>query len=178
MEQRKEGPLAPSAMPKGRPAGRARAGHCLAAAALGALLSGCGAPRPTDTPAIEQAGDEMRGIREQCEARRRSGELQGLTAVERCAEPGVIAAYEQAGYPYMDMIRFAEAARLAGAEQVDRGKISQSEYERQRMELRRRFADEIDRRNDETPPRRADTLDKATTARLVEGLSAFTALAR
>src|SRR5690242_5812882 len=89
--------------------------YCLVAAAVAAsaLLTACAGARPTDTPAIEQAGNEMRGIRAECEARRRSGELGSATAVERCAEPGVIAAYRDADYPYMDLIRFAEAARLA-----------------------------------------------------------------
>jgi hypothetical protein len=97
------------------------------------LLSGCHSARPTETPAIKAAGEEMRGIRAECEARRRSGALTSVTAVERCAEPGVIAAYRDAGYPYMDLIRFAEAARLAGAQKVDRGEIALSEYERQRL---------------------------------------------
>src|SRR6185437_6221137 len=101
------------------------------------LLSACGSSGPTETPAIKAAGEEMRGIRADCEARRRSGELTGVTAVERCAEPRVIAAYQNAGYPYMDLIRFAEAARLAGAQKVDNGEIGESEYERQRLELRK-----------------------------------------
>jgi hypothetical protein len=122
----------------------------------------------------------MRGIRVECEARRRSGELTSVTAVERCAAPGVIAAYRKADYPYMDLIRFAEAARLAGAEKVDKGEISERDYERQRRELRDRLAAEIDRRNAETPPPRsdADMPDPPTTAKLVAGLSAFSALAR
>ncbi|HKW55589.1 MAG TPA: hypothetical protein VJO12_18000, partial [Stellaceae bacterium] len=125
-------------------------------------------------------GEEMRDIRAECEARRRSGELPSVTAVERCAEPGVVSAYQQAGYPYMDLIRFAEAARLAGAQKVDRGEIALSEYERQRLELRHRLAAEIDRRNAETPPPRsaADMPDPATTDRMIAGLSAFSALER
>jgi hypothetical protein len=148
-----------------------QAWRCLAALAC-VLLASCG------VVAIKRAGEEMRRIRTQCEARRRSGELTGLTAVERCVEPGVIAAYREADYPYMDLIRFAEAARLAGAEKVDKGEITEGEYERQRGKLRGRLADEIDRRNAETlPPRRdADMPDPSTTAKLVAGLSAFSAL--
>ena len=149
-------------------------------ALAGALLSACGGARPTETPAIKAAGEEMRGIRAQCEARRRSGELRSVTAVERCAEPRVIAAYREAGYPYMDLIRFAEAARLAGAQKVDKGEIGESEYDRQRLELRERLAAEIDRRNALTPPPRsaADMPDPSVTAKLVAGLSAFSALGR
>ncbi|HEX6842072.1 MAG TPA: hypothetical protein VF113_11105 [Stellaceae bacterium] len=144
------------------------------------LLSGCGSTGPTETPAIKAAGEEMRSIRAQCEARRQSGELTGMTAVERCAEPDIVAAYAKADYPYMDLIRFAEAARLAGAEKVDKGEISERDYDRQRRELRDRLAGEIDRRNAETPPPRsnADMPDPSTTAKLVAGLSAFSALER
>lgn len=151
---------------------------CLAALAC-VVLAGCHSGGPTETPAIKAAGEEMRGIRAECEARHRSGELASVTAVERCAAPDVIAVYRKADYPYMDLIRFAEAARLAGAEKVDKGEISESEYERQRGTLRGRLADEIDRRNAETPPPRsdADMPDPATTAQLVAGLSAFSALA-
>ena len=149
-------------------------------AVAGALLAGCHGAGPTETPAIKAAGERMRDIRAECEARRHSGELGSVTAVERCAEPRVIAAYRDAGYPYMDLIRFAEAARLAGAEKVDRGEIGERDYERQRLELRDRLAAEIKRRNRETPPPRsdADMPDPSVTAKLVAGLSAFSTLAR
>jgi len=154
-------------------------GSAASAALACAVLSGCGGPQPTDTPAIKAAGEQMRSIREQCQERRRSGELKSVTEVERCADPGVIAAYREAAYPYMDLIRFAEAARLAGAQKVDKGEISESEYERQRLMLRDRLAAEIKRRNAERPPRpSAETLDPSTTAKLVDGLSAFHALQR
>jgi hypothetical protein len=169
--------MAPAARDIGRSS--RQAWRCLAVLAC-VVLAGCGGAGPTETPAIKAASEEMRSIRAQCEARRRSGELTSVTAVERCAEPGVIAAYRDAGYPYMDLIRFAEAARLAGAEKVDKGEISQSEYDHQRGALRDRLAAEIDRRNAETPPARstADMPDPAVTAKLVTGLSAFSALAR
>jgi hypothetical protein len=162
----------------GRASSRAR--RCLAAAGVlaGLVLSGCGGPQPTDTPAIKAAGEEMRALRKQCQERRRSGELNSVTAVERCADPGVIAAYQEASYPYMDLIRFAEAARLAGAQKVDQGAISEADYERQRLKLRDRLAAEINRRNAAAPPTRseAEMPDPSTTARLIDGLSAFSAL--
>ena len=161
----------------GRPS--RQAWRCLAALAC-VVLAGCGNSGPTETPAIKAAGQEMRDIRRQCEARRHSGELTSATAVEHCAEPRVVAVYRDADYPYMDLIRFAEAARLAGAEKVDKGEISESEYERQRGKLRGRLADEIDRRNAETPPPRSDAEmpEPSITAKLIAGLSAFSALAR
>jgi hypothetical protein len=171
--------MALSALPIGR--WSSAAWRCLAASSVLAclVLGGCGGAPPTDTPAIKAAGERMRSLREECQQRRRSGALASVTEVERCAAPGVIAAYQEADYPYMDLLRFAEAARLAGAQKVDRGEIGASEYERQRLRLRDRLAAEIDRRNAETPPRRfPETPDPSTTARLVAGLSAFDALGR
>jgi len=171
------------------------AGRFAAWGALLALLAGCNLlPQATDTPAIKSAGEEMHTIREACQQRLRSGELKSLTEYEQCADPAIIAAYEKADYPYMDLIRFALAARLAGAEKVDAGQISEKEYDEQREELRGRLADEIDRRNAERrsqtappasssasppasppppPPPNDQQLDPATAAQLTAGLSAF-----
>jgi len=171
--------MASSARQIGRSSFGARRCLAVSAALVCAVLLGCGGRQSTDTPAIKATGEQMRSIREQCQERRRSGEFKSVTEVERCADPRVTAAYREAGYPYMDLIRFAEAARLAGAQQVDKGEISESEYDRQRLMLRDRLAAEINRRNAEQPPRpSAETLDASTTSKLVEGLSAFRALQR
>ena len=143
---------------------------------------GCGGRQPTDTPAIKAAGDQMRAIREQCEQRRRSGELKSVADVERCADSRVTATYQQAGYPYMDLIRFAGAARRAGADAVDQGELTEDDYKRQRLVLRDRLAAEINRRNDHSTASPAidyqGTLDPLTTSRLIDGLPAFGALHR
>ena len=144
-------------------------------------LAGCQGPQPTDTPDIKAAGDKMRAIHEQCDERRRSGEFTTLTQVERCVGPRVTAGYEEAHYPYMDLSRFAEAARLAGAEKVDSGEITEAEYDRQRLLLRDRLASEINRRNKETESQEPATtsageIDSASRGRLLNGLSAFSAL--
>ncbi len=146
-----------------------------------AALGGCQGPQPTDTPEIKAAGNEMRATHEQCAARHDSGEFSTVTQVERCAAPSVIAAYQEARYPYMDLIRFAEAARLAGAAKVDDGEITEAEYDRQRLLLRDRVAEEIRQRNKEaasqsSPRAYGAEIDPATRDRLVNGLSAFSAL--
>lgn len=148
------------------------------AAMLALALAGCNLlPQRTDTPEIKAAGEQMKAIHSACDERGRSGELKNLTQVEECASGPIIAAYEAAHYPYMDLIRFAEAARVAGAEKVDRGEISAEEYDHQRLELRDRLADEIDRRNAEGATEAEETtLDPATKAKMVQGLSAFSSL--
>lgn len=154
--------------------------QAIRAASLLLVLAGCHmAPQATDTPAIKAAGDQMRAIYKDCKERRLAGEFRSLEQSEACAGAPVIAAYEAAHYPYMDLIRFAEAARMAGAAKVDSGEISEAEYDRQRLRLRDRLADEIDRRNAAaakaaSPP--VGELDAATKAKMLRGLSAFAAL--
>jgi hypothetical protein len=146
------------------------------------VLAARSSPSPTNTPAIKAAADKMRAIHdEDCEARHRRGELKTLGVVERCAAPRVRAVYAEAGYPYMDLIQFAEETRVAGAEKVDEGAINEAEYDRQRLVLRDRLAEEIRRRNDragrsDVPPGSGGELAAAAKARLVRGLSAFSAL--
>lgn len=151
------------------------------------MLNGClFGPQPTNTPATKAAGEKMRTIREACKERRLNGEFKTFAQSERCADPDIIGAYEEAKYPYMDLIRFALAARLAGAEKVDRGQIAEAEYDRQLFDLRDRVADEMRRRNAEAAPSGSPAtapssptrqeLDAATKAKLLQGLSAFSAL--
>jgi hypothetical protein len=154
-------------------------------AASFAVLASCNLlPQPTDTPEIKAASEEMRSIREACRQRRLAGEFKAMAEYEQCGDPAILQAYENAHYPYMDLIRFALAARIAGAEKVDAGEISAEEYDKQREALRGRLADEIDRRNAATrsksskdapaPSAPADEqIDPETASRLTAGLSAF-----
>jgi hypothetical protein len=155
-------------------------------AAVAVTLAACqfGA-RPTNTPAIKAADKESTAIREQCAQRHANGELTLTQSVE-CSNPHILAAFDAAHYPYMGLLRLGMAARLAGAEKVEKGELSFDAYQHQLSELRGRVADEIDRRNAEvaeaqketgaTPPPRSETLDPATSAKLLDGLSAFSSL--
>lgn len=155
-------------------------------AALAVTVAACqlGAQR-TSTPAIKAADKESTAVREQCAARHASGELTLTQSVE-CSNPRIIAAFDAAHYPYMDLLRLGMAARLAGAEKVDKGEISLDAYQHQLSELRGRVADEIDRRNAEAtqtesqtaaaPPPQTETIDPAIRTKLLDGLSAFSSL--
>jgi hypothetical protein len=84
-------------------------------------------------------------------------------------------------------MRLGMDARLAGAQQVDSGKLSLEEYQRQLGELRKRIAAEMRRRNTEASDADLDgkpastypqTADASTKEKLLDGLPAFGSLKR
>jgi hypothetical protein len=145
--------------------------------AMAAAVTGCqsGPPRPTNTPDIKAADRQSVALIRECRQRHAEGELT-LTQSVQCSSPQVIDAFEAAHYPYMDLIRLGMQARLAGAEKVDAGALSERQYDRQLTELRSRVAEEMRHRNTEAAggqPALTETVDPATRARMLRGLSAF-----
>lgn len=147
-----------------------------------AILGACqaGPPMPTETAAIQAADAESKAVIRDCRARYEKGELT-LTGSVECSNTRVIAAFEAAKYPYMGLIRLGMAARLAGAEKVEKGEIEKADYESQLATLRARIAEEMRHRNEtavgsSAPSGPLETLDPVTRARLLEGLSAFEGL--
>jgi hypothetical protein len=147
--------------------------------------AGCallGPQGPTETPEIKAADQESTAVREECQDRRAQGQLT-LVQTVTCANPRVVANFERAHYPYMDLLRLGMDARLAGAEKVQSGQITETEYMRQLRELRERLADEMTRRNDEAvaagwpdkplPRTYPETADAATREAMLHGLDAF-----
>jgi hypothetical protein len=153
------------------------------------LLAGCAlfGPRgPTETPEVKDADRESTAAREECQNRRTMGELT-LVQTVACANPRIVAAFERAHYPYMDLLRLGMDARLAGAEKVDRGEISETVYMQQLRELRERIADEMSRRNESAVaagwPEKdlpaatyPETADATTREAMLHGLDAFGSL--
>jgi hypothetical protein len=151
------------------------------------LAAGCASgPAPTDAPAIKAADKEATAARQACLKRYEAGELTMAQSVE-CSNPKIIAAFEGANYPYMDLLRLGMDARLAGAQKVDRGDLSAEEYQRQLTELRKRIAAEMRRRNSgasdadlegKPVPTYPQTADASEAAKLLDGLGAFQTPAR
>jgi hypothetical protein len=81
-----------------------------------------------------------------CRARRESGELKTQTESVECSNPAVLAAFSNAEYPYMDLVRALLAERLAIADEVDRGKVSDAEGKAKLAEAQVRFNDEVRQR--------------------------------
>lgn len=167
---------------------------------LTVVFTGCETAPPQAAAVIEAAQEREARIRAaaeealraaaDCRARRLAGELRTYTASVRCSNPTFLSAMQQGGYPYMDLIHLLAAARLAGAEKIDRQELTEAEFQLQYTELAARVTAEEQRRNLET----LNTRDSAIAARapgsqvqaahtraldaLLTGLSAFDAVNR
>jgi hypothetical protein len=83
---------------------------------------------------------------EECNEKRKRGELKSLKATVECSNPKVYAAWKEAGEPNLDLLNVLLAAKLVGAENVDRGRITEAEYQLQVAELNARITEERRRR--------------------------------
>jgi hypothetical protein len=95
----------------------------------------CGSPNGAAEAAIAE-----------CKAKRLGGELKTQRAFVECSNPKILAAYKQAGDPNLDLLNVYLAARLVGAENVDRHQVTEAEYQLQLAELESRLAKERQRR--------------------------------
>jgi len=71
----------------------------------------------------------------ECNEKRKRGELKTFKAAVECSNPKVYAAWKEASDPNLDLLNVLLAARLVGAENVDRGRITEAEYQLQLAEL-------------------------------------------
>jgi len=114
----------------------------------------------------------------ECNERRLSKEIKGFKASVECSSPRVKAAWRERRYPYMDLVDVYEAARLVGAENLDKGKLTEAEYNLQLAELRSRFTAEAQRRslavaNTQAAQAQAQAANTQAAAAILQGLSAF-----
>jgi hypothetical protein len=96
----------------------------------------CGAPSVAADAAVLE-----------CNEKRKRGELKSFKASVECSNPKIYAAWKEVGDPNMDLLNLWLAARLVGAENVDKGKITEAEYQLQLAELNSRITDEKRRRS-------------------------------
>ena len=131
----------------------------------------CGAPTTIAEAAILE-----------CKEKRLRGELKTFRASVECSNPKVYAAWKDAGDPNLDLLSVLLAARLVGAENVDKGKITEAEYQLQLAELNSRLNGERRRRNlanADVQMRQAQVTAHAqaaqaqSSAALLQGLAAF-----
>ena len=83
---------------------------------------------------------------EACLAQLRSGKLHSYRQAADCAGPQIIIAYQETAYPFMDLVYLEVAARRVGAENIDRGAVSEEAVARDMSELERRLSAEANRR--------------------------------
>jgi hypothetical protein len=83
----------------------------------------------------------------ECSERRKRGEIKSFKAEAECSNPKVYAAWKTAGDPNLDLLNVLLAAKLVGAEKVDKGQVTAAEYQLQLAELNSRITEERRRRN-------------------------------
>lgn len=83
----------------------------------------CGSPSTIADAAVQE-----------CSERHKRGELKSFRATVECSNPKVFAAWKDAGDPNLDLLNIVLAARV-GAENVDKGKVTEAQYQLQLAEL-------------------------------------------
>jgi len=78
----------------------------------------------------------------ECNAKRLHGELKTYGASVQCSNPKIFAAYREAGDPNLDLLNVYLAARLVGAENIDRKRVTEAEYQLELAELESRLTKE------------------------------------
>jgi hypothetical protein len=81
-----------------------------------------------------------------CMNARLSGVLKGYLASAQCSTPKVRELYVRSGYPFMDLIELALAARESDAEKVDEGKMTLAEFRLHFAQINEQIAQEEMRR--------------------------------
>jgi hypothetical protein len=97
--------------------------------------------------ALKVAGDEARTAMIECKNKRLSGELKTYVASAECSNPRIVAAYQRAGYRYMDLMYLFTANRRESLEQIDNGQLTEAQAQLELAQLMTRIVDEERRRD-------------------------------
>jgi hypothetical protein len=152
--------------------------------AITLALAACGPSEPAPTPpmlsqasvaqAVKAASEKATAAVRECADKRQSGELKTHVASVECSNPRVLAAYQEAHYPFMDLIQVQTAARLDGAKKIDSGELTDAEYQREADELAGRVKAEIHLRLEATAPgtspAQVSQVEPQTAQALLQGL--------
>jgi hypothetical protein len=85
-------------------------------------------PRHIYTPNnTETIPSKVKAVVESCKNKRISGELKNFVASANCSNPLILEIYQNAQYPYMDLIGQLTAKRLEVSEKIDAGTLTEGE---------------------------------------------------
>jgi hypothetical protein len=107
-------------------------------------LSGCASA--FSVSAMRDSDARAAAVYADCTAQLRNGLLKSHRQAADCAKPRVLAAYQENGYPFMDLVQLDLAARAAGADRIDTGFAQEVDVDRDITELDRRILAERERR--------------------------------
>lgn len=116
----------------------------IASAFLLTFIVACGGMSKKE--AIE-FNEKLKGYTVECEQQKSNGLLQTNMEVAECTNEKVLNAFIEIDYPYMDLVQLYNAYRLAVAEKVDEGEITEAEGNLMMAEIRQKIASEEYNRN-------------------------------
>jgi hypothetical protein len=89
----------------------------------------------TSRIARSAALDEAEHAVDECRTRRLSGELPNFAAAVQCSNPRMIQAFSAVSYSYMDLINVLAEKRLALAQKIDSGKLTEDQADVENAKL-------------------------------------------
>jgi hypothetical protein len=98
------------------------------------------------TAKFKEAGAKATQAIEECKRLRLSGKLKTYVESANCSNPPMIAAYQNAEYPSMDLIQLLADARLAAAYNIDMHMATEPDVDTQMHQLALRISAELGRR--------------------------------
>ena len=108
------------------------------------VVAGCASIAHQRQQEVIQQADQ---IAHACRAKRLSGELSGHVASAQCSTGPARQVIAASGYPYINLMEVFLAYRMAAAQRVDAGALTESEANLLLTELRSRLVSEEQRRN-------------------------------
>jgi hypothetical protein len=93
-----------------------------------------------------EADKIARSVYAECESLLKSGSLKTHAAVFKCAAPRVVAAYQQSGYPFEDLIFVDLVAHRNGAQNIDEQDATEAAVQTELRQLETRLTAEEARR--------------------------------
>jgi hypothetical protein len=122
--------------------------------------------------------NKINSIIAECNDKRLRKEITGFKAAVECSSTRVRDAWRERKYPYMDLVDVYEAARLVGAENVDKRKLTEAEYTLQLAELQSRISAEAQRRdlavaNTQAVQAQVQAANRQANAAMLQGLTAL-----
>lgn len=145
----------------------ARGARTVAAVAIVLALAGCFLQQSRK----DEADAKAAAAYAQCEARLTAGQYKTHLAAVNCAAPAVVGAYQEAAYPFQDLVYISIQARRIGAAKVDSGDLTESQYQHDLAELDARLAAEDARRRGIMTY--GGNPQRTPVEQLVQGLPAF-----
>jgi hypothetical protein len=108
----------------------------------------------------------------ECRDRRLKKEFKTYRQSAECSNPKIVAAYEAADYPYMDLVHVLVDARLVMSENLDKGAITEAQAQSQSTELENRLTSE-DQRRRAAAANAQSVVGSADPGVYLQGLTAF-----